>query len=206
MSWHHPAVGPRLPREDAEAVRQRPLSPGQTWAAVACCIGSALGLLATRQIHQPRNHVGRLVRFADGTEARVYRETVADGPAPATPAVLVVGFRLRGVRGRGHALFRAESRLNTPLFVGFPGFVSKLWMSHDERGLYRGIYQWKDPQLAEDYARALWRVLALVSARGSIRYQVLPGVRRDELLDHPELDSDRLAAWCRPARPWTDLH
>ena len=32
-----------------------------------------------------------------------------------------------------------------------------------------------------DYARALWRVLALVSVRGSIHYQVLPGLRRGEL-------------------------
>jgi hypothetical protein len=30
------------------------------------------------------------------------------------PCVLVVGFRLRAVRGWGHAAFRAESLLNTP--------------------------------------------------------------------------------------------
>ena len=37
-----------------------------------------------------------------------------------SPAVLVVGFRLRGVRGRlAHALFRCESLFNTPLFVGY---------------------------------------------------------------------------------------
>jgi hypothetical protein len=29
-------------------------------------------------------------------------------------------------------VFRAESILNTPLFAGFPGFVSKLWLAHDE--------------------------------------------------------------------------
>ena len=61
---------------------------------------------------------------------------------PTHPPVLVVAFRLRWVRGRGHALFRAESLLNTPLFVGFPGFVSKLWLAHDENGAYRGFYQW----------------------------------------------------------------
>ena len=31
--------------------------------------------------------------------------------------LLVVEFRLRGVRGRGHALFRRESLLNAPLFT-----------------------------------------------------------------------------------------
>jgi hypothetical protein len=95
------------------------------------------------------------LRFADGTASRVYRETVVDRPPPSDPAVLVVGFRLRFVRGRGHDLFRYESLLNTPLFVGFPGFISKLWLANDEHGLYRGLYQWDGAGQAEHYARAL---------------------------------------------------
>ena len=96
----------------------------------------------------------------------MYRETTVVGAARDTPALLVVAFRLRWIHGRGHTLFRAESILNTPLFVGFPGFVSKLWLAHDEHGVYRGFYQWNDPALAAAYARALWWVLALVSERG----------------------------------------
>ncbi len=134
-----------------------------------------------------RTHVGMRLRFADGTSARVYRETVVDRDATRDPCVLVVGFRLRAVRGRGHAVFRWESLLNTPLFVGFPGFVSKLWLADDERGRYRGLYEWDGPQRAEAYARALWRVLALVSVPGSIHYVVLPGLRRDELLARPQV-------------------
>lgn len=75
--------------------------------------------------------------------------------------------------------------LNTPLFVGFRGCVSKLWLAHDENGVYRGLYQWNDAQLADAYVRALWWVLALVSARGSIHYVVLPGLRRDDVLADP---------------------
>jgi hypothetical protein len=127
------------------------------------------------------------LRFADGTSARVYRETVVDRPVPVDPCVLVVEFRLRAVRGRGHALFRWESLLNTPLFVGFPGFVSKLWLANDAHGVYRGVYDWDGPARAEAYARALWRVLALVSRPESIHYRVLPGVRRGDLLADPGL-------------------
>jgi hypothetical protein len=58
--------------------------------------------------------------------------------------------------------------LNTPLFVGFPGFVSKLWLAHDEKSLYRGVYQWNDGRQADRYVRALWWVLAAVSVRSSI--------------------------------------
>ena len=113
--------------------------------------------------------------------------------------MLVVEFRLRAVRGRGHAVFRRESLLNTPLFAGFPGLVSKLWLAGDERGRYRGLYEWDGPELAENHARALWRVLALVSVRGSILYVVLPGLRRDELLEQPPVGEADVAAWWRLA-------
>jgi hypothetical protein len=87
------------------------------------------------------------------------------------------------------------------LFVGFPGFVSKLWLADDERGRYRGLYEWDGPRRADDYARALWRVLALVSVPGSIHYIVLPGRRRAELLGQQLPASTAAAgaaAWWRP--------
>jgi hypothetical protein len=115
--------------------------------------------------------------------------------------VLVVAFRLRAVKGWGHAVFRAESLLNTPLFIGFPGFVSKLWLAHDQHGVYRGVYQWDGPDQAEQYARSLWRVLALVSVPGSIHYQVAPGLKRDAVLAAPRLldatSPQAPAAWWR---------
>jgi hypothetical protein len=125
--------------------------------------------------------VGNRLRFADGTAATVFRETVVTGAPLAAPAVLAATFRLRGIRGRaGHTLLRLESILNTPLFVGFPGFVSKLWFSHDATGAYRGIYQWDGPERTEVYARALWRILALVGVTGSVRYDIVAGMARDQ--------------------------
>jgi hypothetical protein len=80
--------------------------------------------------------------------------------------------------------------------------VSKLWFTHDEHGMYRGLYDWDDPALAEAYVRALWWALAVVSVRSSIHYVVLPGLRRDDLLDNPvqtdEVVTDTAAAWWRP--------
>ena len=155
-----------------------------------------------RRLHQPANHVGRRPHFADGTSTEVYRETVIDRPPPRDPAVLFVEFRLRLLRRDwAHRLFRLESELNTVLFAGFPGLVSKIWCRHDERGVYRGLYQWDGPASAEAYVRALWWVLALVSVRGSIHYAVFPGLHRDEVLDNPErmagVAPDEAAAWWR---------
>jgi hypothetical protein len=168
--------------------------------AVARCFAKSLRLLARGQVRFPRANLGRLISFADGTTGRVYRETIV-GRQAAAPCFLAVTFRLRAIRGRGHSLFRLESWLNTPLFVGFPGFVSKLWLAHDSRGRYRGLYEWDGADLADDYARALWRVLELVSVPGSIDYRVFPGLRRDDVVAEPGLLSDLLPderrAWWR---------
>jgi hypothetical protein len=163
-----------------------PLPRPKAFDAVRRSIITTLALLVRRQIHQPSRLVGTELRFADGTRGRVYRETVLDRPPALDPCMLVVAFRLRGVRGHGHDVFRLESILNTPFFVGFPGFVSKLWLAHDEQGVYRGVYEWDGTESAERYARSLWQVLALVSEPGSIDYRVLPGAHRDELLGRPD--------------------
>jgi len=195
-------AGPPAPRRGAVITERPPLG---YWAALTAVIGCAVStgrLLRQRRLHLPAGHVGMRLRFADGTSARVYRETVAERGATTDPCVLAVEFRLRAVRGRGHAAFRWESLFNTPLFAGFPGFVSKLWLAHDEHGRYRGLYEWDGPRRAEAYARALWRVLALVSVPGSIHYIVLPGLRRGELLARPQVLAGTAAegpAWWRPA-------
>jgi len=190
----------RVPGSREVVPEQPPLACTAAARALARCAAETARLLWQGRMHLPAQRVGMRLRFADGTSAPVYRETAVDRGATADPCVLVVEFRLRAVRGRGHAAFRRESLLNTPLFAGFPGFVSKLWLAHDERGRYRGLYEWDVPRLAEDYARALWRVLALVSVRGSVHYVVLPGLRRDTLLDRPQVLDDAAARapawWC----------
>ena len=175
-------VSPARPALVARLGEQPPLAHRVAVSALLRCVGSTAELLARRRIHLPRGHVGTRLRFADGTSARVYRETVVNAAPMQRPCLLVVGFRLRAVRGPGHTVFRWESLFNTPLFAGFPGLVSKLWIAHDEHGVYRGLYEWDGPDHAEYYARCLWRVLELVCVPGSIHYQVLPGASRDELL------------------------
>jgi hypothetical protein len=179
---------------------QAPLPYGVALRELGRCVIRTARLLAGRRVHLLPEHVGLRLRFADGTSARVYRETVVDsGECPDT-CVLVVEFRLRLVRGWGHAVFRWESLLNTPLFIGFPGFCTKLWLAHDQNGVYRGLYQWDSAWRAERYARSLWRVLALGSVPGSIHYVVLPGLRRDDVLRDPHLLDD--AAGSDPASWW----
>ncbi len=171
---------------------------------LAACAGRTARLLAVGRVHLRPTWVGARLRFADGTSSWVYRETTLDQLPPSDPCVLIVQFRLRLVRGWGHRLFRAESLLNTPLFVGFPGFVSKLWLAADEHGGYRGFYEWDGPDRARSYVLALWWALATVSDTRSIRHQILPGLRRDDVLADPRLVdmlvSDEPGQWWRPLR------
>ena len=191
----------RSPGRGVVVAERPPLAYPAVLRALAGCFASTVRLLWQRRMHLPRGRAGMRLRFADGTSGRVYRETVVDRGPVLDPCVLIVEFRLRAVRGRGHAAFRLESVLNTPLFAGFPGFVSKLWLAHDERGRYRGVYEWDGPRLAENYARALGRVLALVSVPGSVHYVVLPGLRRDVLLERPHV----LASVAADAAAWWRL-
>jgi hypothetical protein len=166
-------------------------------AALARCAERTATLLLDGRLHQPHANVGRQVRWADGTTSVVYRETTADRVA-SEPCTLVVRFRLRGVRHRfWHIAFRFESELNTVLFAGFPGFVSKLWFAADEHGVYRGVYDWDGVEHAHAYVRALWWALMVVSVRSSIEHVVVPGVRRDQVLADPAI-ADLSPTWARP--------
>jgi hypothetical protein len=182
---------------------QTPLPRGVAAGGVIRCVATTVQLLLHHRVHLPKEHVGMRLRFANGTSAPVFRETVVDRGPTLDPCVLVVEFRLRFVRGWGHALFRRESLLNTPLFVGFAGFVSKLWLADDRTGVYRGVYEWDGARRAEYYARCLWRILEIGCVPGSIHYVVLPGLRRDEVLRQPELllnlpSAEGDAQWWRP--------
>jgi hypothetical protein len=150
-----------------------------------CCAAATAVFLARRRTHLPRRLVGTRLCFADGTSARVFRETTVDRAEPQDPCLLVVRFRLRLLRGSWHRLFLWECILNTPLFVGFPGFVSKLWLDRDAQDNYRGLYEWDGATRAARYASSLWRVLALVCPRRAIDYVVLPGLRRADVLEDP---------------------
>jgi hypothetical protein len=162
------------------------------------------GLVASRRLTSPKDNLGARLRFADGSSSFVFRETAVAKPGTSDPTLLVIQFRLAALGSNRllHAAFRRECVLHTPLFAGFPGFQSKLWMDDVETGVYRGVYQWQGDDLARHYAARMVALLAPFSNAGTARYQVVEGLRRDEFLLHPEIapaqtDGD----WWRLAEP-----
>ncbi|MFC5951969.1 hypothetical protein ACFQH9_27265 [Pseudonocardia lutea] len=161
-----------------------PAVVGDTCLAVARSAVETARLLAAGVLVAPTDLVGRWVRSDDGSRSRVFRETAVRGRRPADPVVLVVRFRLRWIgRARwAHTVFRSTCVVNTPLFAGFPGFVTKLWLADPWTGVYRGLYEWDGAERAEWYATSLAHVLALVSVRGSIAHEVVRGVDRADFV------------------------
>ncbi|GAC52347.1 hypothetical protein [Gordonia amicalis] len=165
------------------------------------CFAEVVRSLIGRRLHQPLPNLGRVVAFADGTTATVYRETRRDNHPVTEPVCLVVCFRLRWVDGNrlAHRVFRVESVCNTILFAGFDGFVSKLWMTADGDNRYRGIYDWDGYDSAVDYVSALWWPLMVVAEQDSIHYHVVGDRTRDSLLAGGGPVPDQ-REWWRPVR------
>jgi len=103
-----------------------------------------------------------------------------------------------------HAAFRHECVLHTPLFAGFSGFRSKLWIDDVETGLYRGVYQWQGGVLARRYAAWMVALLAPFSNAGTARSHVAEGVWRDDFLLRPGVAPAQAGDdWWRLAEPIT---
>jgi hypothetical protein len=181
---------------------QRP-SIGDVLSAVLRSAVTTFRLLVARRLRMSGATVGNSIHFADGSTSQVFLETSVPSRRPAAPALLVVKFRLRwiGKARWAHRIFHRTCVVNTPLFAGFPGFVSKLWMYDADTGVYRGLYQWDGSDRATTYAERLRLVLLLVCIDATIAYHVEPGVLRGDALagDAPGPSSGP-DGWWHPTR------
>jgi hypothetical protein len=163
-----------------------------TFAAIADYGVSArewMRMSAHHRLSRPVDHVGATLSFRDETTSRVFRETLVVGAATADPVLLVIRFRLAFLDDLGllHAGFRRECLIHTPLFAGFRGFRSKLWLEDEDTRIYRGVYQWDGEKDAATYAARMVGLLAPFSNRGTARSHVVPGLSRSDYLVDPDV-------------------
>ena len=170
------------------------------------CVLSTLAMLVRNQLALPRDKVGRVVEFADGSRSEIYRETAMRRRQYDGLVLIAVRFRLRliGSSRLAHWLFRIESLLNTVLFVAHRGFQTKLWLTDRDTGYYRGIYEWEGHAAAVDYTETLRVVLQPWVHEGSFGYQVIEGHSREDYLDGVNMPFQD-EGWWLPARPMPSL-
>lgn len=77
--------------------------------------------------------------------------------------------------------------IHSPLFAGFRGFRSKLWLEDENTRIYRGVYQWDGEKDAAAYAARMVGLLAPFSNRGTARSHVVPGLTRSDFLLDPDV-------------------
>jgi len=149
-------------------------------------------MTARHRLARPADHVGAMLSFRDGTTSRVFRETCVVGAATSEPVLLAIRFRLAFLDDLGplHAGFRRECLIHTPLFAGFRGFRSKLWLEDGDTRIYRGVYQWDGERDAATYAARMVGLLAPLSNRGTAEFQLVPGLTRLNFLLDPDVTTD----------------
>lgn len=144
--------------------------------------------LVTRRTRCARDLVGTPLRMSDGRTFVPFRHTRKREAAWAMsyhPAVLHPRFHLSVLnpeRRRLHALFRVVCIVTAPFFVGVKGFRSKLWMVDPVTGDFAGLYEWDDAATARAYAEGLAKVLRLLSARGSVTYELVENCTVEDYL------------------------
>jgi hypothetical protein len=160
--------------------------------------------MATRhRLDRPVEHVGATLSFRDGTTSRVFRETCVAGATTSHPVLLVIRFRLAFLDDLEllHAGFRRECLIHTPLFAGFRGFRSKLWMEDVDTRIYRGVYQWDGERDAATYAARMVGLLAPFSNRGTAGSRLVPGLTRLDFLLDPDVTTGGASdGWWRLAQ------
>ena len=139
-----------------------------------------LRLIATGKLHRICHRAGDQVSLADGRRFVVFRATscsASEGVADDDENMsLEVWFHLRFVPSHARVrrfLFERESILNTLLFAGFPGYMTKLWMVDPVTNDYAGLYSWSGRRNAERYATYITTLLGPLSTPGSVGHRLI---------------------------------
>lgn len=170
----------QIKRRQAPATTPARTSDRPAWPKVAALAARSCArfvpLAASRTLRLRLDRLGQAYRIDQGGAYAVFRETVSRADPPVHPAVLVVGFRLRGIRDWPwpHWLFQRLCILTSPFWSGFRGFRVKLWMVDPATRNYLGIYDWEGAAPARTYLAALTRVLRPLSVPGSVFATLIP--------------------------------
>jgi hypothetical protein len=127
----------------------------------------------TGRLHFKKDHLGQVVTSEDGQDYKVFREVVVDrrSDQPEKPGtVFVLRFQVTNLSPRQNQLF---SLLPIPLYIGFPGFRSKVYTIH---GIdCQSIYEFDSVQDAKNYSQsAALKFITRRSAPDSVSYRIIP--------------------------------
>jgi hypothetical protein len=134
-------------------------------------IARTIGFAVSGRLHYPVDRLGQVIADERGKPYAVFREVVVD-PAPEQPrfpgAVLTIELK---VTNMSPAMNRFYSGLPLPLYMGDPGFRSKVFTIDGQD--CRSIYEWDTEEEARDYVGSI--ALKTILARavpGSVSWKI----------------------------------
>jgi hypothetical protein len=134
-------------------------------------IARTIGFAVSGRLHYPADRLGQVIADDRGKSYAVFREVVVD-PAPDQPrvpgALLTIEFKVANL---SPAMNRFYSGLPLPLYMGDPGFRSKIFTIDGQD--CRSIYEWDTEEDARDYVGSI--ALKTILARavpGSVSWEI----------------------------------
>lgn len=133
---------------------------------------NTVGFAVTGRLHFPTQRIGEVVTDEAGNHFTVFRQVVVD-PAKDQPehpgAVLVLHFQ---VTNMSPGLNEFYSLIPLPLYIGNPGFRSKLFTINGED--CQSIYEWDTAQDAEQYVNSVaLKTILMRSVPGSVSEKIV---------------------------------
>ena len=142
-----------------------PLSPVRS-------VWNTIGFAVTGRLHFPTQRIGEVVTDDEGNHFTIFREVVVDplkGQPEQPGAVLVLHFRVTNMSPEANNLY---SLLPLPLYIGDPGFRSKLFTIDGEN--CQSIYEWDTAQDAENYVNSVaLKTILMRSVPGSVSHKII---------------------------------
>lgn len=133
---------------------------------------NTIGFAATGRLHLPTQRIGEIVTDEEGRQFTIFREVVVD-PSKDQPehpgAMLILHFRVTNMSPEQNRLY---SLLPLPLYIGDPGFRSKLFTINGEE--CQSIYEWDTAQEAENYVNSVaLKTILMRSVPGSVSHKIM---------------------------------
>jgi hypothetical protein len=131
-----------------------------------------IGFVVEGRLHLPTQRIGAGITDEKGQQFTIFREVVIDPTEnqPKRPgAVLVIHFKVTNISPELNKIY---SLLPLPLYIGDPGFRSKLFTINGED--CQSIYEWDTVQDARNYVNSVALKTILVRAvPGSVSYKIV---------------------------------
>jgi hypothetical protein len=131
-----------------------------------------IGFVVTGRLHIPTQQIGEVVTDEEGRQFTIFREVIVD-PTKDQPehpgAVLVLHFKVTNISPEINKFY---SLLPLPLYIGDPGFRSKLFTINGED--CQSIYEWDTIQDAENYVNSMaLKIILMRAVPGSVSYKIV---------------------------------